>query len=185
MSLEEIEKDSNLFLTPQNFPPLASDCAFFCLCSVILLLALHLCLFTMIGMLLFAKTEVRSGLCGRTLLNTVLYCWHLCGRVCVCVCVCVCVWNYVFTCLWTCNDMFLWGKSDFWPQNSDQFSLESQVDICAKFKGISEISRSQRDGRDLFKNKDRLKNDTINKSQTALSQHKVSQWSRNEVANVY
>lgn len=29
-----------------------------CVCSVILLLALHLCLFTMIGMLLFAKTEV-------------------------------------------------------------------------------------------------------------------------------
>lgn len=28
--------------------------------SVILLLALHLCLFTMIGMLLFVKTEVRA-----------------------------------------------------------------------------------------------------------------------------
>lgn len=34
---------------------------FFSPCSVILLLALHLCLFTMIGMLLFAKTEVSSG----------------------------------------------------------------------------------------------------------------------------
>lgn len=33
-----------------------------CLRSVILLLALHLCLFTMIGMLLFAKTEVGSPL---------------------------------------------------------------------------------------------------------------------------
>lgn len=38
-----------------------------CLHSVILLLALHLCLFTMIGMLLFAKTEV----CG---------CAYLLGR---------------------------------------------------------------------------------------------------------
>ena len=87
LSLEETEKDLDLFLTPQTFPPLASECAFFCLCSVILLLALHLCLFTMIGMLLFAKTEVRSGLCGHTLLNTVLYRWHLWGHVCVKLCV--------------------------------------------------------------------------------------------------
>lgn len=34
-----------------------------CLHSVILLLALHLCLFTMIGMLLFAKTEVCACVC--------------------------------------------------------------------------------------------------------------------------
>lgn len=88
VSLEEIEKDLDLFPTPQTFPPLASECAFFCICSVILLLALHLCLFTMIGMLLFAKTEVRSGLCGHTLLNTVLYRWHLCGHVCMCLYVC-------------------------------------------------------------------------------------------------
>lgn len=41
-------------------------CMFSCRCSVILLLALHLCLFTMIGMLLFAKTEVSSCLCDHT-----------------------------------------------------------------------------------------------------------------------
>lgn len=54
---------SKYIFQPQ--PSLCVVCVWVCVhrCSVILLLALHLCLFTMIGMLLFAKSEVSSGLC--------------------------------------------------------------------------------------------------------------------------
>lgn len=61
-----------LIINRINWPvPLSCECV--CIHSVILLLALHLALFTMIGMLLFAKNEV--SLFRRTLLT---YVFHTC-----------------------------------------------------------------------------------------------------------